>query len=72
MYEQMGRASLAEGGLISRRPSLPRKFFTITVELQMVQTATAHQASTHNTERQEEYMVLAMLAYDLCEEVMAK
>ena len=32
------------------------------VELHIVQTATAHRASTHNTQRQEEYMVLAMLA----------
>ena len=34
----------------------------VDVELHIVQTATAHRASTHNTQRQEEYMVLAMLA----------
>ena len=31
--------------------------------LHIVQTATAHRASTHNTQRQEECTILAMLAY---------
>ena len=57
--------SRLEGGLVSqrRRPSSPRKICAITVELHIGQTATAHRASTHNTQRQEGYMVLAMLAY---------
>ena len=39
--------SRPEGGLLSRRPSSPRKICAITVELHIVQIATAHRASTH-------------------------
>ena len=52
------------GGMIVIAASLlAAVYLAITVELHIVRTATAHRASTHNTQRQEECMILAMLAY---------
>ena len=44
--------SRSEGKLLTRRPSSPRKIVSITVELIVVQTATARRASTNNEGRQ--------------------
>ena len=41
------------------------EYLAITVDLHVVRTATAHRASTHNTQRQDECMVLDMLTQRL-------